>query len=356
MEQLNGKKIKALVVDDTAFMRKALVEILSKDPDMEVIGVAKHGEEALAALETLNPDVVTLDVDMPVMDGITTIKHIMIKSPKPIVMVSGLASQGKVTLEALRLGAVDFFPKPSGTISLNIHEEAEELTRAIKLASMIDPHVIKRVRFPKHQAAKRTTVSPPAGLVVVGAHRGTSSYLIRLLANINPSLPLSIIIAHDISPKVLESYSKELDKLVPWRIIINPDKEPLSAGTCVVTSYEHSWRLNRKKNDEVIMKKRKSGSLDSLFKQAVSQMSGNAIGVILGGTSSEGIEGLKEIREKGCGSYVLAPNLCLYTEATMKAIESEAAEPLYSEQDMWAKINGFGRSLIFKEAKDHIAN
>ncbi len=352
MEQGGDKKIKALVVDDTAFMRKALVEILSKDPDMEVVGVAKHGEEALAALGTLEPDVITLDVDMPVMDGITTIKHIMVKSPKPIVMVSGLASQGKVTLEALRLGAVDFFPKPSGTISLDIHEEAEELTRAIKLASMIDPHIIKRVRFPKFEGVKRHAESPPAGLVIIGAHRGTSACLIRLLANINPSLPIAIVIAHDISPKVLQSYSKELDKLVPWRIIPNPDKENLSAGTCVVTSYEHSWQIKRKKNGEVLMKSKKSGNLDSMFRQAASQMSDNVIGVLLGGTSEEGIKGLKDIKEKGCGAYVLSPNLCLYTESALKALEAEAAEALTSEQELWTKINGFGRCLALREAKE----
>ncbi len=345
------KKVKALVVDDTAFMRKALVEILSKDSIMEVVGVAKHGEEALEAVSTLKPDVVTMDVDMPVMDGITAIKHIMVRHPLPIVMVSGLADQGRITLEALRLGAVDFFPKPSGTISLDIHEEANELQRSVRLAANIDPLCIKRARLPGRGAEKGSAKGVPAGLVVVAAHRGTSSHLIRLLANCNPSLPLALIVVHDISPKVLASYSQELDKLVPWRISHQKEGE-IEAGTCILLSYEEPLGIERNKDGRLALVARREFGLDALFAEAAAVMDGSVMGVVLGGTSDQGISGLKEIRDQGCEGYILSPHLCLYEESSTMALAAGAGEVCRSEQELWARINGFGRRLALERAVD----
>ncbi len=110
-------KIKVLIVDDASFMVKALTNILKSDSGIEVVGNAKNGREALEKIRQLRPDVVTLDVDMPIMDGISAVRHIMINEPVPIVMLSSLFDHGEITFEALRLGVVDFLPKPSGAIS-----------------------------------------------------------------------------------------------------------------------------------------------------------------------------------------------------------------------------------------------
>ena len=109
-----AKKIKVLIVDDAAFMRKAILSMLESDAQIEVVGTAANGKEGLEQIAKLQPDVVTLDIDMPVMDGITSIRHIMIKSPVPVVVLSSLFSDGAITFDALRLGVVDFIPKPSG--------------------------------------------------------------------------------------------------------------------------------------------------------------------------------------------------------------------------------------------------
>ena len=116
-----GKKVRVLVVDDSAFMRKAISEILESDPDIKVIARARDGRDALEKLEQLDPDVITLDLNMPVMDGVETLKRIMEMKPKPVVVVSSLTQEeAPITMQVLDLGAVDYVPKPSGTISLDI--------------------------------------------------------------------------------------------------------------------------------------------------------------------------------------------------------------------------------------------
>ena len=116
-------KIRVLIVDDAAFMVKALTEMLNSDPLIEVVGGAKNGLDALNKIKQLKPDVITLDVDMPVMNGIQAVRHIMIECQVPIIMLSSLYNHGEITFEALRLGVVDFLPKPSGAISKDIHDE-----------------------------------------------------------------------------------------------------------------------------------------------------------------------------------------------------------------------------------------
>lgn len=172
MTEKNTERIRALVVDDTAFMRKALVEILSSHEDIDVVGVARHGQEALEAVETLAPDVITLDVDMPVMDGLTTIKHLMVRKPRPVIMVSGMADQGKVTFEALRLGAVDFFQKPSGTISLDMKDAARELVQVVRIAARLNPGAIRRVRMPGRTEQHEQVSGAAEKLLVIFAMDG----------------------------------------------------------------------------------------------------------------------------------------------------------------------------------------
>jgi len=345
-----GRRIKTLVVDDTAFMRKALVDILSMDEEVEVVGVARHGKEALQAIEILKPDVVTLDVDMPVMDGLTAIKHIMIRSPRPVIMVSGLAGQGTVTLEALRLGAIDFFPKPSGTISLDIHEQADELNNIVKQAAQINPWALQRARLPLANKQPRHTSDNPMGILMIGAHRGTCTSLIRLLGNINPQLPLTIIAVQDISCQVLDSYAQELNKVIPWHVSVNRHKSKLYPGHCILASYGQPWSIRKNSSGHLELIAEKQGSLDDLFAQTALILGNRSLGVILGGTSREGIKGLKTLREKGGTSLVLAPQACIYKDAAETALREQAAKAVASEKELWSRIEAFGRQLVLKAA------
>jgi len=131
-----GKPYRVLVVDDSAFMRRYITRILESDERLEVVDVARNGAEAVAKVEALEPDVITLDINMPVMDGLTALSHIMTIRPTPCVMVSSLTQTGALaTLEAFELGAIDYVEKPSGTVSLDIEEIADELISKVRTAA-----------------------------------------------------------------------------------------------------------------------------------------------------------------------------------------------------------------------------
>ncbi|HID98458.1 MAG TPA: response regulator [Thermodesulfobacteriaceae bacterium] len=339
--------VKTLVVDDTAFMRRALVEILSRDPDIEVVGVAKHGREALEAIEVLDPDVITLDVDMPVMDGLTAIKHIMVRGPKPIIMVSGLAGHGRVTFEALKLGAVDFFPKPSGTISPDMERRADELGRVVKQAARLNPRGIVRARLP-HQEENETAVPQQLmGVVVVAAQRGTSSNLIKLLSHVSSSLPLSIIALQDISLQVLESYSAELDRSVSWTVNTNQDCS-LAGGDCLLSSMKNPWHFRKGGDGNIHVAKGQKRGTDDFFREAALYMGSRCLAVVLGGENDDGVSGLVHVREKGGGVLVLEPGACVYGEASRAVLEAGAGESIPSEPELWRKVETFGRRLLLE--------
>ncbi len=336
-------KIRTLVVDDAAFMRKALVEMLSMDEEIEVVGVARHGEEALQIIEELDPDVVTLDVDMPVMDGLTTIKHIMIRDPRPVVMISALANQGRITLEALRLGAVDFFPKPSGTVSYDIKNRARELTQLVKQAAKVNCGAIKRARRPLEPLKIESKNQEPEAVVAILADIGASASMIRMLANINPALPLSFLCCQGLSGDALKSYTGELDLVLPWQVSCG-DSILLTRGKCLITWLKTPWSLQiTEGSGEVRAKGVPDQDLDQMLEEIAMVYGSRAAVAVLGGTTDCGLRGLKKIKENGGLSLALEPRYSVCDRTARLAIQAGVAEPV-SEHFLWARIEAFGHT------------
>src|SRR5699024_5210185 len=135
-EELLMENVQVLVIDDSAFMRKVISQLLSEDPRIQVIATARNGEDGLKKIEQFQPDVVTLDVEMPIKDGISTLKHIMNQYPTPVVMVSSMTAKGaESTVKAIQLGAIDFIQKPSGPISLDMDHIQENMIETVIAAS-----------------------------------------------------------------------------------------------------------------------------------------------------------------------------------------------------------------------------
>lgn len=346
-----GGNIKAVVVDDAAFMRKALVDILSGSEGIEVIGVAKHGKEALEAIRTLRPDVITLDVDMPIMDGLTTIKHIMVRDPLPIVMVSGLADQGQITFEALSLGAVDFFPKPSGTISDDMHNSGAELVRTIRVAAGINPKAIKRVVKRQDQPERREAENRqmPRGLLVVVALHGAVSSFIRLASAIFPLRNMACLCIQDMSSSVLSAYSQELDVITGCATAFESG-QPLYAGCCSLLQKQDLPQIETDSQNVILLVRPDDhGNLDSFFHGA-SEAFGEDLNVcILGGQALKGARGLETVRVKGGSVSALVPEKCASGEFARAAIQRNLAKPFDSEQSLWSAIETFSRQMILKE-------
>ena len=228
-------------------MTKAISEILETDPDIQVIGTAKNGLEGLQKIKELRPDVITLDMDMPVMNGIQAIRHIMIESPVPIVVLSSLFSDGSVTFDALRLGVVDFVAKPSGAISQDIHTHKQQIIDRVKLAESVHLENITRVRVREQDV--RASLSDRYGfqsldyIIAMGTSLTGPNTFIRILTTLIPGLPAAVVFVLEISPKVLPSFVQKFNEFTPWKIEIAKDGSLLEQGSCYIHSNQTSLAI-----------------------------------------------------------------------------------------------------------------
>ena len=208
-------------------MRGAIADMLATDPDIEVVGTAQNGQEGLEKVVRLRPDVVTLDIDMPLMDGLTSIRHLMIKAPVPIVVLSSLFNDGAITFDALRLGVVDFVPKPSGAVSTDIEKARKMIIDRIKIGSSVQLENIRRVQLKKWDVngrlSERYDFAPLNYLLTVGTSLSGPNTVIRLMSNLSPTLPAAVVVVQEISPKIISSFIKRFDEHVPWKIEMAED-------------------------------------------------------------------------------------------------------------------------------------
>lgn len=220
-----GDRIKVLIVDDSALMRKALREIMMTDDALEVVGTARDGRDAVEKVNELKPDVVTMDINMPVMDGLTSMQHILHDHPEiPVIMISSLTTEGALTtFEALALGAFDYVAKPSGTVSSNIHIVGREIIEKVKLAHKSSKRRswTDRIRARNRAAAKRKPPAPvrkpPAAradeltaVVVIGISTGGPGTLMELLPQLPPDLEAAVLVVQHMPASFTSSFAKRL--------------------------------------------------------------------------------------------------------------------------------------------------
>lgn len=333
--------LKVLIVDDTAFMRKAVAQILSMDPGISVTGNAKNGAEAVEKVKELHPDVVTLDIDMPVMNGLTAAKHIMVECPVPIVVLSSLTNDGAVTFEALRLGVVDFVPKPSGAISTDIDRSKQMLIDRIKAAQTVNLENVRRVRLSrKWDRNKRVEnlygFAPLDYLVAVGTTLSGPNTVIRILADLPPTLPCSVVVIQEISPRIIRSFVGEFNEHVPWRVKVGEPGMELEQGCCYIASNENPVRVDRNsKGDPCLVKGRDEKSpLDDLYGSAAKVFGQNTLGVLLTGLGSDGAQGFREIRKARGITIAQDANCCVYPNLTANAIKLGVVDSVMDENNM----------------------
>ncbi len=239
-------KHKILVVDDSALMRKHLRQILETQDDFEV-HTARDGQDALQRIQELDPDLVTLDINMPVMDGITCLSHIMTEFPRPVVMVSSLTEKGAIaTFEALELGAIDYIPKPDGTVSLHIRDITEELVAKVR-AALGSRRSIRRQKRRKagsrpgksrlHAGNRPQKPSPipgsphGTGLILIGVSTGGPRTLEEILPVLPADFPLPVLVAQHMPGKFTRVFAQRLDRLCPLRVREVGGPSELAPGT-----------------------------------------------------------------------------------------------------------------------------
>ena len=331
------QRMRVLVVDDASFMIKAISEILEADPDVEVVGTAKNGAEGLSKIKELNPDVITLDIDMPVMDGISAMRHIMIESPVPVVVLSSLFSDGAITFEALRLGAMDFIPKPSGAVSRNITSAKQQIIDRLKIAQAIRLENIRRVKLPKwnekERLSERYGYQPLDALITLGTSLGGPNTIIRVFSTLSPNLPAAAVVVQEISPKILPAFVKKFDEHVPWKMAVAQDDVVLEQGTCYIGSNENAISVQTNGKGEPCLKVGDGAHrpLDLLFSSSAKVFNRNTIGVLLSGIGDDGADGFLAIREKSGVTIAQHTLTCVYPNLTQNAIERRTVDIVADE-------------------------
>jgi len=309
-------KIKVLIVDDSALVRKLLTEMLSSAPSIEVVGVAQDPYIARDKIKELNPDVLTLDVEMPRMDGLTFLKNIMRLHPMPVVMVSSLTEQGAdVTLRALEAGAIDFVTKPKIDLADGLVEYQDELIAKIKTAAAVSKTALlmraSTMDTPKKQSADvvleksvtkhyRTTDR----LIAIGASTGGTEAIKDVLVTMPPDSP-GIVIAQHIPEAFSEPFAKRMDGLCAINVRHAEDNEQILPGHAYVAPGSAHLMVVRdgakyrcKLNDGPPVNRHRP-AVDVLFRSVAQNAGPNAVGVILTGMGDDGANGLYEMHEAG---------------------------------------------------------
>ena len=300
--------VRVLIVDDSAVMRKLLSTLLSDDPEIEVVGTAPDPHVARERIKELNPDVVTLDVEMPRMDGVTFLRKIMTLRPTPVVMISTLTQAGaEITLEALEIGAVDFVSKPTSDLANAMAGLATELQTKVKGAARARVGIRRAPPpAPRPQPRERGNRAP-GKIVVIGASTGGVEALKVVLMGLPPDCPPTLITQH-MPPRFTSAFAERLNRECPMTVSQAVHDEVIEAGHVYIAPGSHHLELHRSGGRNICRLSDGppvSGhrpSVDVLFRSAVRAVGKSAVGVILTGMGKDGAEGLYELRQTGAST------------------------------------------------------
>jgi two-component system chemotaxis response regulator CheB len=326
------RKIRVLVVDDSAFMRKALTRMLASDPMIEVVDTASDGLEGYQKTKLHRPDVVTLDVKMPGMDGLTALRRIMSDCPTPVLMLSSLTAEGgEITLRALEIGAVDFIDKSSARSAMDILSIAGELISKVKAIAGID--VSKMVQL---EPAAMRPEAPPAGVtaakgrydvLAVGTSTGGPPALQLILSYLPGDLPVPMLVVQHMPLGFTASLAKRLDSLSKLNVVEAVDGDPAAPGCCLIAPSGLHMSLERDARGLVVrLSKSPDGllhrpSVDVLMDSVARTTGDRSRARILTGMGSDGAKGLKAVHDKGGTTIAQDENSCVVYGMPKVAVE-----------------------------------
>lgn len=311
---MTGKgKIRVLVADDSAFMRKKIVEILSSDPEIEVIAVAKDGRDAIESANSLKPDVITLDIEMPVMSGLDALGYIMSEMPTPCLVISAFTDKdSEETLKALEYGAVDFVTKPGGVISRNIDEVAADIITKVKNAARVPVNKLKLIYAePGKTAAKRSVEGHRINKIfVIASSTGGTQALATLLPAIEKDIPAAILVVQHMPEGFTKSLAERLDKISQISVREATNGMILHAGEAVVARGGSHMEISGTLQTPVITLSDAPPVFglrpcaDFTMKSAAASFADAVVGIVLTGMGSDGTLGSSAI--KSAGGIVIA--------------------------------------------------
>ncbi|MBD8068280.1 protein-glutamate methylesterase/protein-glutamine glutaminase [Bacillus sp. PS06] len=311
-----NQRIKVFVVDDSAFMRKLITDILTSEPLIEVIGTARNGEDCLMKLQTLKPDVITMDVEMPVMNGLEALKVIMERYQLPVIMLSSTTNEGAAnSITAMQYGAIDFITKPSGAISLDLHKVKDEIISKVlhakkaNISTLIKPLQPEKLSYNNKDDSEKELVSMKKGierkLVVIGTSTGGPRALQQVLTKLPSNFPAPILIVQHMPAGFTNSLAKRLNSISDIGVKEAENGELLKNGVAYIAPGGHHLKIKEVGTvtaihlDDSDLRNGHRPAVDVLF-ESVSQLANyRKIAVIMTGMGSDGAKGLISLKQSG---------------------------------------------------------
>ena len=335
------KTIRVLIIDDSALTRKVLREILSSDDEIEVVGTAMDPYDARDKIKQLNPDVLTLDIEMPKMNGINFLKNLMRLRPMPVVMVSTLTQKGAdLALEALGLGAVDYVGKPDVISETSLADYSEEIINKIKIAASVNhpPHTStnKPRASPPDQTDKSTTSfkrNNGQAIIAIGASTGGTEAIKEIVASLKPGTYSLIVVQH--IPRAFSSaFAERINNISALEVCEAKDNQQILPGHVYIAPGDQHLKIVRDESTNLYYCRLDDGdainrhkpSVDVLFRSACGSAGNNSIGILLTGMGSDGALGLKEMRDAGAVTIAQDEQSSIVWGMPGEAVKIQAAD------------------------------
>jgi two-component system, chemotaxis family, protein-glutamate methylesterase/glutaminase len=344
-----GRRIKVLIVDDSALVRRLLTEMLSSDASITVLGTAHDAYDAREKIKALNPDVLTLDVEMPRMDGITFLRNLMRLRPMPVIMVSSLTDKGaEVTLDALSIGAVDYLAKRKIDLAATLADYKDELIAKVKAAASARVRATTSIASASADAilAKRDPqrqLRTTERIIAIGASTGGTEAIKEVLMRMPPDTPGIVITQH--IPKLFSgAFARRMDACCQVSVCEAEDGQQILRGHAYVAPGDMHLLLVRDgaryvcRLDEGPPVNRHKPSVDVLFRSVAQQAGRNAIGVILTGMGKDGAVGLKEMRDAGGRTIAQDEATSIVWGMPGEAVAAGGAEDVLPLDDVWSRV------------------
>jgi two-component system, chemotaxis family, protein-glutamate methylesterase/glutaminase len=351
------RRIRVLIVDDSALVRSILTDMLSSDPGLEVVGSASDAHIAREKIKALNPDVLTLDVEMPKMDGLTFLRNLMRLRPMPVVMVSSLTERGAdVTLDALAIGAVDYLPKPKIDVAATLRDYSVELIDKIKTAASasvraLDPQRLAALAVkPKFSADAVLPKVPGARqirttdrIIAIGASTGGTEAIKQVLVGLPPDTPGVVVTQH--IPKAFSTpFARRMNDCCQMTVYEAEDGQQILAGHVYIAPGDKHLLVVRDgaryvcRLDDGSPVNRHKPSVDVLFRSVAQNVGRSAIGVLLTGMGKDGARGLLEMREADCRTIAQDEATSVVWGMPGEAVALGAAQQVLPLEDISAQV------------------
>jgi len=354
--------VKVLVVDDSGFFRRRVSEILSADPNIQVVGTATNGREAIDQALALKPDVITMDYEMPMMDGITAVRNIMQRCPTPVLMFSSLTHEGaRVTLDALDAGAVDFLPKNFEDISRNpekvkqmlcekVHTIARSNRRTVPVAAAPAPasapaHTSSALARPASAASHSPAPAPVSApvkrksyrLVAIGTSTGGPVALQRVLTQLPANFPAPIVLVQHMPAAFTKAFAERLDKLCRISVKEAEDGDQLRPGLALLAPGGKQMMVDQRGMVKILPGDERLNykpCVDITFGSAAKSFSDKVLAVVLTGMGADGREGARLLKQSGSQVWAQDEASCVIYGMPMAIVKANLADAVYSLDDI----------------------